>query len=176
MKYKKGDKFLIEISNIKEGDLCVYEANGAIYDERILDKMEKYEPLALTAEDAWEIIRKIYLQTYSYRGAYSRDEVLEIFGTDNFNSILLQNTALEASEQIKAWEEKKKGFSVGDIIKAKGSDGMHGVVTGGTLRMIYVLWSDGSTSKEWPERFEKIGEVTGTKEFLEQVFGKNCDE
>jgi hypothetical protein len=42
--------------------------------------------------------------------------------------------------------------------------------------MIYVLWSDGATSKEWPERFEKIGEVTGIKEFLEQVFGKEDDE
>jgi hypothetical protein len=178
VKYKKGDKFIIEIEAVSKGNTSrpYYTNIRAYLGDDDIKRIKKYEEPILTAEDAWEMARRIYIQKFIYRDAYSKNEVLEIFNTDDFDQILTQNTVFEADRKIKEWKKRKEEFGIGDVVKVKDHNGMHGVVTKEILGMIYVLWSDGATSKEWPERFEKIGEVTGIKEFLEQVFGKEDDE
>ena len=97
--------------------------------------------------DAWEAARTIVVNTAA--GGLPYDELDEIFGTHNCDTIFRENLASEAIEKIKAYKDKEQELNVGDEIVTNdpldGSD-MFGVVveTGeDTLKVLmedYTFW------------------------------------
>ena len=78
-------------------------------------------------DDAWECARKIC--TSVLNGGLSYNVMKSIFGTRHVDDILHENTASEAIEKIKAWEQKKTGeVKIGDEVV--GNFGFCGVIVG----------------------------------------------
>lgn len=124
MKYKLGDKFLVEITEINDSGYP-YTLNeiGIITTEENteenLDKLRK--PDDMTAEEAWNIAKKIILNPGI--DGYTTPELGEIFGTPSIIEIFRDNTIpQQAKAKIEAWEAKKE-IKVGDEITAKDDDG-----------------------------------------------------
>lgn len=64
--------------------------------------------------DAWEAAREVVVNTGA--GGLPYDELDEIFGTHNCDTIFRENLASEAIEKIKAYKEKAYELNVGDEI------------------------------------------------------------
>lgn len=148
---KVGNKYVIEIeqeysANMRKGSndivepVKLYKAKGfnsLVFDEQGLNKLKRMPELeqidAAMAQidiiqetayenglhDAWEIAKKIECMD-----GYNGDELLEIFGTDDIESIFKKHTISEVLEKIRAYEEQKvKTFNdkikVGDEIVVK---------------------------------------------------------
>lgn len=103
MNYKVGDKFAI-IDGIKM--FTNNEENH--YKIWIKEEDIQSEP-PMTAEEAWEIAKKILL--YPEYGGYNSLELEEIFGRTEH---LWEMTPQQAKSKIEAWEEK---IEIGDFVE-----------------------------------------------------------
>lgn len=112
MKYKVGDKFLmeIEISGINEIDTSFpYRASthGPDWTEEALDKLRR--PDDMTAEEAWEMVREIC--------DMDCEKTCEIFGTNSIVGILKNNPDPQQTKaKIEAWEAARK-IGIGDEVE-----------------------------------------------------------
>ena len=91
-------------------------------------------------DDAWEAARKIVTDTD--HGGIASGTLCEIFGTRGYSYIMQENTAQEAVDKIKAYEDKHSSIKMGDEVI--WSDGTTLVVT-----MVYedggFNWCDGTS-------------------------------
>lgn len=119
MKYKVGDEVIAKV-RISE----VYEKNNYPYEAVNVSHRNKARSIALresdiiqkpdmTAEEAWEIAKKILL--YPNQGGYNSGELEEIFGRTEH---LWELTPQQAKTKIEAWEAEK-GIEVGDEVALK---------------------------------------------------------
>lgn len=126
-----GDKYILEVTGklecqnvdkngkyIDNGTL--WNTNvGRLFSAGVLNKLERcegkqgttLEEIRKTAyekglNDAWEAATKMVSEKED--GGFSRDELLDIFGTKSILCIFADNTAKEAISKIRAYEEKKK--------------------------------------------------------------------
>lgn len=124
MKYKAGDKFVIEIDRIEGNLYGIKGFNTTVFDDNGLDRLESVEE-ALNkarqegAEDAWELASKmVFLPRY---GGYPLDMLAEVFGNDDADIIMKDNSYSEAKAKIKEYERKKKEeeekIRVGDVVE-----------------------------------------------------------
>lgn len=146
-----GRKYVIEIeqeysANMRKGSsdmvdpIKLYKVKGfnnLVFDEQGLDKLKRMpeleqidarmteiDAIQKTAyenglHDAWEIAKKIECNS-----GYDGDELIEMFGTYNVETIFAKYKASEALERVRAYEEQKaKTFNdeikVGDEIVIK---------------------------------------------------------
>lgn len=145
-----GRKYVIEIeqeysANMRKGSndmvdpIKLYKVKGfnsLVFDEQGLDKLKRMPELeqidAEMAEidniqktayenglhDAWEIAKKIECDS-----GYDGDELIEMFGTYNIETIFAKYKASEALEKIRVYEKQKAKnldeIKVGDEIVAK---------------------------------------------------------
>ena len=112
MKYKVGDKFLVEITEIN--DSCFpYSLSeiGIVVTEENLDKLCRQDDM--TAEEAWEIAKKIACG--EEQGGLSSVEFVDIFGKCCFEDVLSNYTPRHAKAKIEAWEAEKE-IKVGDVV------------------------------------------------------------
>ena len=131
MKYKPGDKFIIEIERCVEN--CAppsYKLKNGMFSisEKILCNLKPYskkEDYQRGLDDAWEAARKIVCED-----GLSFIELTSVFGTNAAHNILKYNTAAEAIAKICAYEEVQN-IKVGDEI------------TYGELKAIALEVSDG---------------------------------
>ena len=65
-------------------------------------------------EDAWEAAKKIVIDTD--HGGIAMGTLCEIFDTRSYSYIMRENTAQEAIDKIKAYEDKKDRIDVGDEV------------------------------------------------------------
>lgn len=121
MKYKVGDEVLVKvrIHHIvnQETDLP-YEVkeinNGKIGPRTIWIGEEDIQPYPqMTAEEAWEIAKKILL--YPAHGGFNATELEEIFGRSEH---LWELTPQQAKAKIEAWKSEKE-IKVGDEVAHK---------------------------------------------------------
>ena len=119
----------------------------------------------MTAEDAWELVRKIYLNPID--GCFSAKENFEIFGTNVFSEIITKNTPQEAKAKIEAWK-KAEEIKVGDIV-VEPKDRDRGVVTKVDEKYIVVLLEEGITASIKRNRVEKTGEHVDMQAILDAV-------
>lgn len=122
MKYKVGDKFLVEaeIIGISETDTMLpYRLSGPWPDrsEEALDNLRR--PDDMTADEAWAIARKIVGS--ALYGRYTFEELDKIFGSTSICDIFEENTPQEAKAKIEAWEAEKE-IKVGDEVTPKEND------------------------------------------------------
>lgn len=121
MKYKIGDEVLVKarinsVSNI---------GTGLPYEVKEIDNKEDrprtiwvseqciQEVPDMTAEEAWEIAKKI--------ADMLCEESNEIFGTAHLEHILQRNTPQEAKAKIEEWEAAKE-IKVGDVVTITNND------------------------------------------------------
>ena len=168
MKYKVGDKFLqdIEVARIVENDTCPYKMlpDGGGWSESALDELSR--PDDMTAEEAWEIAKKITCpKTF---GGFSADDAENIFGTFSNFDIMSRFTPQQVKAKIEAWEAERD-IKVGDIVK--GGVDQPGIVAFIDGLEVTVMWLDGSCSEKHKNDIKKTGKHIDIQELLEQIGG-----
>ena len=136
MGIKKGDKFIIEITEETEQWAGYYfVSNNTTYfhiSEEELECLERYdetEAYKKGLNDAWEAAREICAGRFA--GKIDTGHIL------NF-------TATEALDKIKAYEEEKSKIRVGDEVEINDSEVVVTYVRGNKM---FVLYGDGSTEE-----------------------------
>lgn len=161
MKYKVGDKFLIEIDEVYESEMPfslpneLFKAKGfnsLVFDKNGLDKLEKIDDNHVRAEtvseiltekyeqglnDAWELARKIAVNPVD--GGYSISELRDIFGIKSITNIICDLTAKEAISKIEDYENKE--IKVGDVVE---NSGIEAIVTAVYPKGLNIICKDGS--------------------------------
>lgn len=185
-KYNVGDKFIIEIEEIYNGNLIKYEDhmhlhrvkgfNSLVLDEYGLDKLQKHDALQERLElidelkqaeynkglnDAWEFMKKWDSMNYETSN--------EMFSSTTLRSIL-NRTPQEALAKLKAYEEQSK-IEVGDILLIYGEEA---VVTRVVDEHANILFGDGVTNNMPVKELagDKTGKHIDIKSFLEQIRGE----
>ena len=120
MKYKVGDEVIVKV-RISE----VYEKNNYPYEAVNVSHRNKARSIALresdiiqepdmTAEEAWEIARKIVVS--ASEGGMTIEDYENIFGKIGCDEIIATMTPQQAKARIEAWEAEKE-IKVGDVVK-----------------------------------------------------------
>lgn len=121
-KYKVGDKVLVKatISEVNDGTfpnmpysatvVSKNEWKGVVVEKGKTIEIGEDAIADMTAEEAWEIAKKIML--YPQHGGFNAAELEEIFGRTEH---LWEMTPQEAKAKIEAWEEANK-IKVGDEV------------------------------------------------------------
>lgn len=171
MGYKVGDEVIAKV-RISE----VYEKNNYPYEAVNVSHRNKARSIALresdiiqkpdmTAEEAWEIAKKILL--YPNQGGYNSGELEEIFGRTEH---LWEFTPHEAKAKIEAWEAEKE-IKVGDEVDICGDKGI--VTSFGTDGdSIHVLYLDGIVNSYRKDKdIKKTGRRIDINGLLKQIGG-----
>lgn len=104
MKYKKGDKFIIEVEGVREYPMYRI-CQGQLMYESTLDLLEPYDESAAYQrglDDAWEAARKI--------GTFTDKALCKLFGG---GGVVFRYSAKEAIEKLRASE-----IHVGDEVES----------------------------------------------------------
>lgn len=110
MKYKVGDEVLVKgnFSGISKNGNCIIETD----EFEFFTEKDKVIPVPdMTAEEAWEIAKKILL--YPAHGGFNATELEEIFGRTEH---LWELTPQQAKAKIEAWEAENE-IKVGDEVE-----------------------------------------------------------
>lgn len=186
MKYKIGDKFLIEIEEVYESEMPfsspdelfkVKGFNSLVFDKNGLDKLEKIDEYTARAEtvseiltekyeqglnDAWELARKIVVNPIV--GGYSISELRDIFGIKSVTNIICDLTAKEAISKVEDYENKK--IKVGDVVD---NNALKGIVTMVKEKDVDIMFKDGSVGT-WDKRnCKKTGEHIDISSILQEI-------
>lgn len=118
MKYKVGDEVLVKAVYVKNsGNDAIFEFLGANGDAcKICPHTSSVYKPDMTAEEAWEIAKKILL--YPCYGGLNATELEEIFGRTEH---LWEMTPQEAKAKIEAWESEKE-INAGDVVKVNSEN------------------------------------------------------
>lgn len=163
MKYKVGDEVLVK-ANIINGTRRYLGVE--IEDNRFDVCEDDIVPVPdMTAEEAWEIAKKILL--YPVHGGFNATECEEIFGRTEH---LWELTPKEAKAKIDAWKAEKE-IKVGDEVKdCNGKIGV--VISKGTSDN--VLFNDGTTWNYTERTLEKTGRHIDIEVILKQIGGTDA--
>lgn len=125
--------------------------------------------------DAWEIARKIVFD--SDEGGIRLLDFPTIFGNRTIQQVFRKNSAAEAIAKLKAYKEKQKAnneIKVGDeICYIDESRKDTGIVTWRRYDDIYIMWNDGSASRNKVNNYRKTGRRFGIDKILEEMNGAN---
>lgn len=171
MRYKVGDEVIAKV-RISE----VYEKNNYPYEAVNVSHRNKARSIALresdiiqkpdmTAEEAWEIARKIVL--LEDEGGISAKDMVRMFGVKFPRDIVREYSVREVKTRIEAWEAEKD-IKVGDVVK--DCNGKIGVVISKGISD-NVLFNDGSTWNYTDRTLEKTGRHIDIVGLLKQIGG-----
>ena len=174
MGYKVGDEVMVKavINDICVGEVHPNEIKAAdnprcgssarviyVREEDVLPVPD------MTAEEAWEIARKIVL--LEDEGGIPIKDMVHIFGTKFTREIIKEYSEHETKAKIKAWEAEKE-IKVGDVVKdCNGKIGV--VISKGTSDN--VLFDDGSTWNYTDRTLKKTGRHIDIEGLLKQIGG-----
>ena len=197
MKYKQGEKMIVEITEVKEnsyvlnriGEVEPMEAKicrQAAEITRLLAENERlkdeYEKMYATIEDyeshesqgaetAWELARKITCQPIN--GGFKRSEFEEIFGDSYISDIFERYTYPEAVAKVAEWEKTKEEIKIGDVLEYIYDSNVKCVATNLYPRnMAYLVFDDGTTGMNELDNFKKTGRHIDIDGFLKQIEGE----
>lgn len=173
MKYKVGDEVLVKariISGVRKYfGVDVKDNRFDICEDDIVPVPD------MTAEEAWEIAKKISL--LPYYGGLENIYLRNIFGTDDLAKIMNDNSADQAKAKIEAWEAEKE-INVGDVIYLTYNQSNNGVVTniyGKDEKKMHVLWDDGSSGVlTYTKSIKKTGRHIDIDGLLKQIGGSDA--
>lgn len=165
MKYKVGDEVLVKARIVEDS---VFGYGLKTYDNIIFnEKKDEVIPVPeMTAEEAWEIAKKILL--YPAHGGFNATELEEIFGRTEH---LWELTPQEAKAKIEAWEAEKE-IKVGDEVDICGDKGI--VTSFGTDGdMIHVIYLDGIVNSYRKDKdIKKTGRHIDVDKLLQLLRGE----
>ena len=175
MKYKVGDEVMVKavINDICVGEVHPYEVKAAdnpgcgssvrviyVREEDVLPVPD------MTAEEAWEIARRIVgcrehgLEETKRREIFSRDDAFDVFNLFSVH---------EAKAKIEAWEAEKE-IKVGDVVIRCGESC---IVTNESRDDGFydVLFKDGTTGAYQRSSLKKTGRHVDIEGILKQIGG-----
>jgi hypothetical protein len=120
--YNVGDEIAIKVKVVekdREGGICTEDSGGRLLwigDEDVI--LPEETSRAKGMEEGWGMAKKIIAP--ALENGYTSEELEEIFGTGSRIDIFRRNTAQQAAEKIKAWEDKKE-IKVGDVVIMPGN-------------------------------------------------------
>ena len=119
-------------------------------------------PGQMTAEEAWEIARKIVCDL-------SEDALLRIFNTTDRELVLLTESPEEVKAKIEAWENRLK---VGDVVEYVGVEGK-AVITKlySDTELCEAMMEIGKTGTYNIRNLRKTGKTIDIQSLLEQLGG-----
>ena len=146
-KYKKGDKFIIELGE-QVGDLWRIKGfNALVFDDFELDRLGQLvhgvDQFSYNkgADDAWELVKKLF-------NMERESAIADAFNYEFTNTHgVLGWLSYKAAAKVEAWEKEKSEIRVGDVVKLI-CNGRCGVVTKFTENFYYGFTSD-STPFQW---------------------------
>ena len=162
MKYKVGDKFIVEILGVDSNLSAPYETALSRFTEcqlrcipQLVKGVDTYS-YNKGAEDAWELM-KLINANYD-KGGLKLTELREIFGTHNINNIFVENTYQEAKAKFDAWKEAEEEIKVGDVVNIKNNKNASGIVFAISGEWCSLAWSDGYCGSYLATDLIKTGE------------------
>ena len=195
MKYKQGEKMIVEITEVKEnsyvlnkiGEVEPMEAKIRrqaaeitrllAENKKLKEDFEKSKRVNLNMgriagqNEAWELARKITCQPIN--GGFNRSEFEKIFDEGYISDIFEKYTYQETAAKVAEWEKAKDEIKVGDIVKTKCDTSFEFCVTYIDCNgYLYGLGRYGATySDKNPEDWENTGRHIDIDSFLKQIGG-----
>lgn len=129
MKYKIGDKFIFEITNVlKSGyminnktfltDITLKEIDTA-NDDDIKNELHNIG-FRQGLEKGFEYTKKLFLGS---KGGYNTEDLVEMFGDVDPQNILIKNSIREIIDKMDSYDELiEKEITVGDVVVVDGGD------------------------------------------------------
>ena len=184
MKYKQGEKMIVEIAEVKEnsyvlnriGEVEPMEAKirrQAAEITRLLAENERLKPnyeniRAVGQNESWELARKIILNN-----GYSIHDLYEIFDSNDSYHALENYTYKEAAAKVEAWEKAKEEIKVGDVLEDMYDSNVKCIVTNLYPNdRAYLVFDDGTAGMHELDNFKKTGRHIDIDSFLKQIGGK----
>ena len=142
-KYKKGDKFIIELDEQMGNLWRVKGFSTLVFDDFGLDRLGQLvhgvDQFSYNkgADDAWELVKKLF-------DMERESAVADAFNYEftNTHGVLGWLSYKAAAEKVEAWEKEKSEIRVGDVVLT--DEGYIGVVT--YMRDNYANYVDGIRS------------------------------
>ena len=159
-KYKAGDEVLVKVRMVR--DSAFGYALETYDDELFTAKKDEVIPVPdMTAEEAWELAKKILL--------YPDHELEEIFGR---TEPLLELTPQEAKAKIEAWEAEGE-IEVGDLVTVSSYEGIvtRYVDVDGFYALLFL---DGDVGYYQRSSLKKTGRHIDIKGILNQIGGSDA--
>ena len=162
MKYRVGDKFILEIQGVRNEEYHEYPYETEI-DYNSEDELDKLPMLVngvdtysynKGAEDAWELMKRI-------NEPRTMPENLEMFralGVSEFCKVLELLTPQEAKVKFDAWKKANKEIKVGDVVNIKNNRNASGIVFAIKGEWCSLAWSDGYCGSYLATDLIKTGE------------------
>lgn len=177
MGYKVGDEVMVKavINDICVGEVHPYEIKAADNprcgsSERVIYvREEDVLPVPdMTAEEAWEIARKIVL--LEDEGGIPIKDMVHIFGAKFTREIIKEYSEHEAKAKIDAWKAENE-IKVGDVVDICGDKGI--ITSFGTDGdTIHVLYLDGIVNSYRKDKdIKKTGQHINIGGILKQIGG-----
>ena len=145
MKYKVGDKFIVEILGVDSNLSAPYETALSRFTEcqlrcipQLVKGVDTYS-YNKGAEDAWELMKRI-------NEPRTMPENLEMFralGVSEFCQVFELLTPQEAKTKFDAWKKANKEIKVGDVVNMKNNRNDSGIVFAINGEWCSLAWSDG---------------------------------
>ena len=184
MKYKQGEKMIVEIAEVKEnsyvlnriGEVEPMEAKirrQAAEITRLLAENERLKPnyeniRAVGQNEAWELARKIILNN-----GYSIHDLYEIFDSNDSYHALENYTYQEAAAKVEVWEKAKEEIKVGDVLEDMYDSNVKCIVTNLYPNdRAYLVFDDGTAGMHELNNFKKTSRHIDIDSFLKQIGGE----
>ena len=167
MGYKVGDEVLVKARIIEDciGICGLKTQEGIVFNA----KKENLLPIPdMTAEEAWEIARKIVL--LEDEGGIPVKDMVHMFGVKFPRDIVREYSEHEVKARIEAWEAEK-AIKVGDIVM---NEGLKCVVTRVSQDKVYTISKIGTTPvycEEHIKKLKKTGRHIDIVGLLKQIGG-----
>ena len=167
MGYKVGDEVLVKARIIEDciGICGLKTQEGIVFNA----KKENLLPVPdMTAEEAWEIARKIVL--LENEGGIPAKDMVHMFGVKFPRDIVREYSVQEVKAKIEEWKAEKE-IKVGDIVM---NEGLKCVVTRVVQDRIYTVSKIGTTPtycEEQNKKLKKTGRHIDIDGLLKQIGG-----
>lgn len=141
-KYKVGDKFVFEITDIHVGNKFPYDVGckktGITVDDKFLSQIPRFDNESSYnkgMEDAFALMKRICNMEVK--------EFDEIFGEMMFSELFDYDNIGKIKDKVEKHDEMMK-ITVGTVVKEGG--GMKGVITKVSKTSVSILWANGDLS------------------------------
>ena len=201
MKYKKGEKMIVEITEVKENSYVLNKI-GEVEPMEAKIRRQAAEITRLIAEnkklktenekmlvkiDAYELYGDQHEEEYNQAfnqgteaawelarkiGNMPYDAAEEIFGIDFIFDLVRDYTYSEAAAKVAEWEKGKEEIKVGDVLEDIYDSSVKCTVTNlYPSNMAYLVFDDGTAGMNELDNFKKTGRHIDIDGFLKQIRG-----
>ena len=192
MKYKQGEKMIVEIAEVKKnsyvlnriGEVEPLEAKIRrqaaeitrllAENKKLKEDFEKSKRVNLNMgrvagqNEAWELVRKIFdMETKDIEDIFIKEDAW------NLGTVLNNYTYQEAATKVAEWEKAKEEIKIGDEVEKNDLRDVRFIVTFTNGRLMNGVTQSGLVfANEKPKEWHKTGRHIDIDSFLKQMGGE----